>query len=131
MPDILHSLTIDEASRLIIIRLMSRQQAIRVLEGLNERFAALDAPWEYDAIYDLRRHSAIVDTAEMKAHAEKSQKLIMGRDAGRATLFVTRDPILRARKGIYQEHSPRRIVEMFDTLDEALEWHSRSREKAA
>jgi hypothetical protein len=131
MTQVQHSLSIDEANRLIIIRLMSREQAIKVLEGLNGRLLSLELPWEYDVIYDLRRHSAIADLAEMKAHAETWQAVIEGRDAGRSTLLITRDPLLRSRKSVYQQHSPRRTVEMFDTLDEALEWLKQSRERVA
>jgi hypothetical protein len=131
MPDVLHSLTIDEPNRLITIRVMSREDAVRILEGLTERLITLESPWEYDVIYDLRRHSAIADLAEMKTFAATWLKVLNGRDAGRATLFVTRDPLLRSRKSVYQEHSPRRTVEMFDTLDEALTWLEQSRARVA
>lgn len=131
MPDLLKSLIIDEDKRLVTIRLMSRDQAERLFEGLNERLLSLEAPWEYDAIYDLRRYHTLVDLSELSGFAKVWAEAINGRDAGRVTLIVTRDPILRARKAVYQEHSPRRTLEMFDTVDEALEWLEVSRRKVA
>lgn len=78
--------------------------------------------WEYDAIFDLRSFDGVMLSTEVPALSECWRALVSGRDAGRRSTIITSDPFLRARLPATRERFPGRIIEIFNTFDEGLEW---------
>ena len=116
------SLTVDQASRLMILRYIGDMEGGEINTSMMQQLAALDQPWAYDSIVDMRRFEGVVLADEIQDLGMRWAMLAQGRDRNRSTAIISEDPLVHARVSITQGAFPFRTVAVFGTLDEGLDW---------
>lgn len=121
------SLTIDEASRLMILRYIGDMEGGEINTSMMQQLAALDQPWTYDTLVDMRRFEGVVLGDEIQELGLRWSLLAQGRDKGRLIAVISDDPLVWARQSLTQAAFPFRRVAYFGTLDEGLDWINATR----
>ncbi len=116
------TLTVDRDARIIFVRYIGDVDGETIKESSISQFSDVENVWEYDAIFDLRRFDGVLLSPEVQELGERWRELVSSRDAGRRSAIITSDPFLIARLPATRQRFPGRIIEIFATFDEGLEW---------
>ncbi len=120
--------TVDEPTKLIIIRYVGHLDGPQVNESLIEQYKALERCWEYDNLIDLRRFEGLVLAADIEDLGQRWEALAQGRDKGQFSAIVSDDVHVHARFAITQAAFPNRTMAAFGDFDEGLDWLSQQRQ---
>ncbi len=92
-----------------------------LLEVTEQTYRALDEPWRYNRLYDLRAFVNVVQLADIVALVEQWPKLA-GRKAPMRWAILTDDPVRLARTQAFSPLFPDVTVQSFGKLAEAITW---------
>ena len=113
---------IDEANRLIIIRYLGDPEGASIVDTLLQHWTAMERPWDYDSVFDLRRFDGVLQAQELERLGKGWHQIAKSRDLGHMTAIISSDPLIRARQSVLAQIFPLRTMAVFDTFDEGLEW---------
>lgn len=115
-----HYPTID----LVIMNHPPRDQDDPGYPFLWEFIATLDEPWRYNAIFNMLDWPGITPFHIVLEFAERFNTLMDGRDKGKRSCTVDRNPVTASRYATesYQNMFPNRELKLFDNLDAAFLW---------
>jgi ribosome modulation factor len=113
---------VDDARRMITVKYFGDLDSKTIAETLAAQFQALEQPWLYDSLFDMRRFEGVVVLDDLAQMARAWNQAARGRDAGRLTAIVSADPLTHARQKAYEAGLPLRIVRTFNALTEATQW---------
>ncbi len=119
------------AERVLIIRYIGDIGGDRVVPEVIQHLDALEQPWAWDMIFDLRRHDGLVEVRHYEAVAAHWKSLAKGLDAGRRSVAVSSDPLVGARMTIMDSLFPGRIMTSFQSMEAARDWLREGRASAA
>ena len=121
------SVHIDEARRIATVRYVGAINGDRIIPEVLAAYGALERPWEFDCVWDMRRHTGRTEIRDNEALSRGWLNLCGGRDAGRLTAVVSSDPLIDARLPLTQQLFPFRTVALFGTVEAAWDWIETSR----
>ncbi len=116
------TLTVDNDLRLLVMRYIGDIEGEQINFSMMEQLSAVDQPWTYDSLVDLRRHDGLVTAEEIQELGLRWAMLAQGRDKGRLIAIISTDPLVRARLSGTQGAFPFRVINLFETFDEGLDW---------
>ncbi len=116
------TLSVDDTLKLFVVRYIGEIPGEEINHSMLSQLAALEQPWEYDSIIDMRRHDATVLASEIEDLATKWNAMARGRDEGALTAVISEDPLVHARQNLTQTMFPARVMAYFHTFDEGLDW---------
>ena len=122
------SFNVDENRRLIVIRYIGDIGGEDIVPEMLSRLSGVDKVWEYDSIFDLTRHNALVEMRDHDALAKGWLNMTAGRDAGRRTAVVSLDPLIAARLPLVQAMFPFRTMMLFTSMAAAEAWLGEERD---
>jgi hypothetical protein len=112
----------DPARRLIVVRYIGDLGGDQLCREMMDLFRDVENVWEYDCLYDLTRHEGTVSSAHNEELGRQWRDLVQGRDTGRCTAIVSRDPLLHARASVSQSAFSARTLALFYTVEEGEAW---------
>lgn len=112
----------DTENRIILIRYLGNLDGAVIVAELIEHWKNVEQLWEYDNVFDLRRFEGVLSMTEVEALAIGWNDIVRGRDAGRMTAIIAPDPLIFARLRMVRGFYPLRAIDVFDTVDEGLDW---------
>ncbi len=112
----------DAENRIAVIKYIGAIYGDRIVPEAMAHFRAVDRIWDYDGIFDLRRHEGFLEAHHCEDFGRQWQNLAGGRDAGRRTAVISTDPLVHARFTTIQTVFPFRTMTLFDTLEAAEAW---------
>ncbi len=116
------TVTVDETHKLLIARYSGLMSGAEIVTHLVDQAERIHEPWTYDHIFDTRRHDGVMLMTDMDTLAKRWARLAEGRDAGCMSAMISADPLNYARQSQRQVLFPGRIMGVFATFDEGLEW---------
>ncbi|MFT4075450.1 MAG: hypothetical protein QM647_07945 [Asticcacaulis sp.] len=116
------TLTADKEARIVFIRYIGDVDGQTITETSISQFSDIEQVWAYDAIFDLRRFDGVLLSSELQELGDRWRALANGRDAGRRSAIITSDPFPMARLPATRAQFPGRVIDIFSTFDEGLEW---------
>ncbi len=116
------SVTVDLAARIATVRYVGAINGDVIIPEVLRLYGALDRPWEYDCLWDMRRHTGHTETRDNEALARGWQAICGGRDIGRLTAILSGDPLIEARLKLTQRLFPFRTLEVFPTIEAGRAW---------
>lgn len=117
--------------RIAVIRYIGDIGGDRIVPEIVGHLDALEQPWTWDMIFDLRRHDGIVEVRHYEAVAAHWKTLAKGLDIGRRSAAVSSDPLVGARLTIMDSLFPGRIIASFQSMEQARDWLREGRASAA
>lgn len=118
------SFNIDESEKLVVIRYIGNLPGHEIVETLAANLKAMDAPWLYDMIFDMRRFEGFVPFEELSLLAMNWAEIAQGRDKGRKVAIISEDPLVHARFSAYKQEFPTREFRVFKEFGETSAWIS-------
>lgn len=119
--------TVDEPTRIIIIRYVGDLDGPHVNDALIAQYKELDRCWEYDNLIDLRRFDGAVLATDIEDLGRRWDEIAQGRDKGQLSAIISEDVHVHARFAITQAAFPNRIMTIFRDFDEGLDWLTQQR----
>ena len=116
------SVTLDPSTRIATVRYVGAINGDVIVPEVLRLYGALDRPWTYDCIWDMRRHTGSTETRDNEALARGWQAMCGGRDIGRYTAILSSDPLIAARLPLTQRLFPFRTLAVFGTVEAARGW---------
>ncbi len=116
------TVTVDETHKLLIARYRGLISGAEIVTHLMDQAERIPEPWTYDHILDTRRHDGVMLMSDMEALAQRWAQLAKGRDMGHMSATISGDPLNYARSSQRQVLFPGRIMRVFASFDEGLEW---------
>ena len=116
------SVTVDPFTRIATVRYVGAINGDVIIPEVLRLYGALERPWEYDCIWDMRRHTGRTETRDNEALARGWQAICGGRDIGRYTAIVSDDALIGARLPLTQRLFPFRTLAVFATVEMARAW---------
>lgn len=118
------SFNIDEPQKLVLIRYVGDLPGDEIMETITANLEAMEAPWLYDMVFDMRRFEGFVPFEALSGLAQSWAKIAKGRDEGRKVAIISEDPLIQARFSAYQQNFPTRRFRVFREYGEASAWIS-------
>ena len=116
------TVTVDESSRILIVRYFGQIEGDEINESLMDHLARVDGAWAYDSLIDMRRYEGTVLVTEIEELGHRWALFAQGRDRGCLTAIISSDPLVRARLSVTQSLFPMRVLENFGNFDQGLDW---------
>jgi len=116
------SVSVDESGRIATVRYVGAINGDVIVPEVLRLYGALDRPWDYDCIWDMRRHTGSTETRDNETLARGWQSICGGRDIGRHTAIVSTDPLISARLTLTQRLFPFRTLAVFGSVEAARSW---------
>jgi hypothetical protein len=116
------TLTFDEPSRIFVARYFGEIEGDDINDNMMDQLTRVDESWTYDSIIDMRRYDGTVLVTEIEALSRRWALFAQGRDRGCFTAIISEDALVKARLPVTQSLFPTRIMAVFATFDEGLDW---------
>jgi hypothetical protein len=116
------SLRVDEGQKIAWLRYYGDLHGDALLNEIKAGVEAVEAPWTYDFVIDMRRFEGVTMLSDLTSFAAYWAELCGPEDKGHMTAVITVNPLVRARMSVTQSLFPKDEIEAFDSLDEGLEW---------
>jgi len=118
------SFNIDESQKLVVIRYIGNLPGDKIITDLSGHLKAMQSPWLYDMVFDLRRFEGFVPFEELSLLAIEWATIAKGRDKGRKVGIISEDPLTHARFSAYQQEFPTREFRVFRDYGATAAWIS-------
>lgn len=115
------SVEIHPEGRFVLFRLQGVVYGKELLDVTERTYAALNDPWRYGRLLDIRQFINVLQFEDYAALAEQWPKLA-GRVVPLRVAVVTDDPVRIARAERFGPILPNIIAQTFSTVDAAQAW---------
>lgn len=115
------SVEINDHAHFITFRLSGVLYGNDLLDITEKVYAALDEPWRYNRLYDIRAFINVLQFQDFVDLAEQWPRLA-GRQQPTRFAIVTEDPVRVARTDAYGPILPNITARAFGSLAEAIGW---------
>ncbi len=122
MKDDTFSVNIDEATRLITIRLCGAEPGSHYAEKYMDAYAAIERPWTFVRLLDHRHFKGMMSYGDVLAMADQWRELTAGIDGMSRAAVLTRDSLAAARIHALRGLFPNVEMEVFSLQSDALTW---------
>ncbi len=121
---------VDDGLKLIIVRCIGHIDGAEAAAVVGDHLTAVENAWAHDVLIDLSRYHGFMSSDDVHALTHRWGVFAAGRDAGRATVVISHDPLLAARRSATQILLPGRELVVLSHVHEGRAWLELRRETA-